>query len=150
MEAPLQRPFYERVDRQSAKSRAPGRGPQSHLPHVIRPRRGGGGISGDGRRRDLARAIRAHAIPRLDHYLREFETNVQRRGGHVHWAATSEEAVAIVVDPRAWRQDRREGQVDGQRGDQLNPGLAVAGMEVLETDLGEYIVQLDDDHPSTS
>ena len=81
--------------------------------------------------RDHARAIRAHTIARLDHYLREFEASVQRRGGHVHWAATSEEAVAIVVDiaRKHGVRDRREGQVDGQRGDraQSRPGARRRG-----------------------
>ena len=100
--------------------------------------------------RDHARAIRAHTIARLDHYLREFEANIQRRGGHVHWAATSEEAVAIVVDIA--RQHGVKTVVKGKsmvsEEIELNPGLARAGVQVLETDLGEYIVQLDDDHPS--
>ena len=100
--------------------------------------------------RDHARAIRAHTIARLDHYLREFEASVQRRGGHVHWAATSEEAVAIVVDIA--RQHGVKAVVKGKsmvsEEIELNPGLARAGVQVLETDLGEYIVQLDDDHPS--
>ncbi len=100
--------------------------------------------------RDHARAIRAHTIARLDHYLREFEANVQRRGGHVHWAATSEEAVAIVT--AIARQQGVRTVVKGKsmvsEEIELNPGLAKAGIEVLETDLGEYIVQLADDHPS--
>ena len=100
--------------------------------------------------RDHARAIRAHTIARLDYYLREFEANIQSRGGHVHWAATSEEAVAIVVDIA--RQHGVKTVVKGKsmvsEEIELNPGLARAGVQVLETDLGEYIVQLDDDHPS--
>jgi L-lactate dehydrogenase complex protein LldF len=100
--------------------------------------------------RDHARAIRAHTIARLDHYLREFEANVKRRGGHVHWAATSEEAVAIVVGIA--REHGVKAVVKGKsmvsEEIELNPGLAAAGVQVLETDLGEYIVQLDDDHPS--
>ena len=100
--------------------------------------------------RDHARAIRAHTIARLDHYLREFEANLQRRGGHVHWAATSEEAVAIVTDIARHHGVRTvvKGKSMVSEEIELNPGLARAGIEVLETDLGEYIVQLADDHPS--
>ena len=76
--------------------------------------------------RDHARAIRAHTIARLDHYLREFEASVQRRGGHVHWAATSEEAVAIVVDIA--REHGVKTVVKGKsmvsEEIELNPGLA--------------------------
>lgn len=100
--------------------------------------------------RDHARAIRAHTIARLDHYLREFEANVRRRGGHVHFAATAEEAVQIVV--AIGRQHGVKTAVKGKsmvsEEVELNPGLAAAGIEVLETDLGEFIVQLGDDHPS--
>ena len=47
--------------------------------------------------RDHARRIRAHTIARLDHYLRQFEASIQRRGGHVHWASTADEAVRLVA-----------------------------------------------------
>ena len=100
--------------------------------------------------RDHARAIRAHTIARLDHYLREFESNVERRGGHVHWATTSDEAVAIVAGIA--RQHGVKTVVKGKsmvsEEVDLNAGLAHAGIDVLETDLGEFIVQLADDHPS--
>ena len=100
--------------------------------------------------RDHARAIRAHTIARLDHYLREFEANVRLRGGHVHWAATPEEAVSIVAGIA-----RKHGVKTVVKGKSmiseeidLNAGLAQANVDVLETDLGEFIVQLDEDHPS--
>jgi L-lactate dehydrogenase complex protein LldF len=100
--------------------------------------------------RDHARAIRAHTIARLDHYLREFEASVRRRGGHVHFAATADEAVAIVVDIARQHGVRTivKGKSMVSEEVELNPGLAQAGIDVLETDLGEFIVQLDDDHPS--
>ncbi len=100
--------------------------------------------------RDHARAIRAHTIARLDYYLREFEASVQRRGGHVHWAATAEEAVAIVAGLA--RQHGVKTVVKGKsmisEEIDLNAGLARVDVDVLETDLGEFIVQLDEDHPS--
>lgn len=100
--------------------------------------------------RDHARAIRAHTIARLDHYLRLFIENVERRGGHVHVASTADEAVALVLDIA-----RRHGAGTIVKGKsmvseeiELNAGLEGAGLEVIETDLGEFIVQLDRDHPS--
>ena len=100
--------------------------------------------------RDHARAIRAHTIARLDHYLGEFEANVQRRGGHVHWAADSrrsrghrrrdrpQHGVKAVVKGKSMVSEEIE----------LNPGSKLPAFSVVETDLGEYVVQLDDDHPS--
>jgi L-lactate dehydrogenase complex protein LldF len=100
--------------------------------------------------RDQARAIRAHTIARLDHYLRQFEAAVTARGGHVHWAATAEEAVGIVA-----RIAREHGVRTAVKSKsmvseeiELNPALEAAGVEVIETDLGEFVVQIDHDHPS--
>jgi L-lactate dehydrogenase complex protein LldF len=100
--------------------------------------------------RDHARAIRAHTIARLDHYLRQFESSIERRGGHVHWASTSQEAVALVAGIARQHGVRTAVKSKSMVSEEieLNAGLAAAGVEVLETDLGEFIVQLDDDHPS--
>jgi L-lactate dehydrogenase complex protein LldF len=100
--------------------------------------------------RDHARAIRAHTIAHLDRYLRQFAESVERRGGHVHFAATAEEAVAIVSEIAA-RHDVKtvvKGKSMVSEEIELNAGLERAGVEVIETDLGEFIVQLDGDHPS--
>ncbi len=100
--------------------------------------------------RDHARAIRAHTIAHLDRYLRQFAESVERRGGHVHFAATAEEAVAIVREIAA-RHDVKtvvKGKSMVSEEIELNAGLERAGVEVIETDLGEFIVQLDGDHPS--
>jgi L-lactate dehydrogenase complex protein LldF len=100
--------------------------------------------------RDHARAIRAHTIARLDHYLRLFADNVARRGGHVHFAATAEDAVRIVCDIAAANDVRTivKGKSMVSEEIHLNDGLEARGIEVIETDLGEFIVQLDRDHPS--
>ena len=100
--------------------------------------------------RDHARRIRAHTIARLDHYLREFEASIQRRGGHVHWASTADEAVRLIVDIARGHGVSRVVKSKSMVTEEieLNAGLAAAGVEVLETDLGEFIVQLDADHPS--
>jgi L-lactate dehydrogenase complex protein LldF len=100
--------------------------------------------------RDHARAIRAHTIGQLDRYLEQFERAAIARGGHVHWAATAGDAVKIVADIA--RQHGVETAVKAKsmvsEEIELNPALAAAGVEVLETDLGEYVVQIDNDHPS--
>jgi L-lactate dehydrogenase complex protein LldF len=100
--------------------------------------------------RDHARAIRAHTIARLDHYLRTFTENVERRGGHVHFAATAEEAVRIVCEIAAAHGVKTivKGKSMVSEEIHLNEGLEARGHEVIETDLGEFIVQLDRDHPS--
>ena len=100
--------------------------------------------------RDHARAIRAHTIARLDDYLRRFEASVQSRGGHVHWAATAEDAVGIVADIARRHGVRTAVKSKSMVSEEieLNAALAAAGVEVLETDLGEFVVQIDGDHPS--
>jgi L-lactate dehydrogenase complex protein LldF len=50
--------------------------------------------------RDRARAVRADVIAHLDRYLDQFAANVERRGGHVHWADTAEAARRIVAEMR--------------------------------------------------
>jgi L-lactate dehydrogenase complex protein LldF len=100
--------------------------------------------------RDHARRIRAHTIGKLGHYLRQFETAVHARGGHVHWAETAEQAVAIVAEIARQHGVRTAVKSKSMVSEEidLNAALARAGVDVLETDLGEFIVQVDKDHPS--
>ena len=91
--------------------------------------------------RDHARAIRAHTIARLDEYLRQFENAVLARGGHVHWASTAEDAVAIVADIARQHGVRTAVKSKSMVSEEidLNHALEAAGVEVLETDLGEFV-----------
>jgi L-lactate dehydrogenase complex protein LldF len=100
--------------------------------------------------RDHARSIRAHTISRLGHYLRQFEAAVTARGGHVHWAPTAEDAVRIVADIARQHGVRSAVKSKSMVSEEieLNHALEAAGVEVLETDLGEFVVQIDHDHPS--
>ena len=100
--------------------------------------------------RDHARQIRAHTIARLDHYLRQFEASVQARGGHVHWAETADHAVRIVAEIATQHGVKRAVKSKSMVSEEieLNAALAAAGVDVLETDLGEFVVQIDGDHPS--
>ena len=100
--------------------------------------------------RDYGRAIRAHTISRLDEYLIQFEESVIAAGGQVHWAGDAEEARAIVIDiarkADAKQIAKSKSMVTEEIG--LNAALEDAGMEVVETDLGEFIAQKGNDHPS--
>src|SRR5262245_39422308 len=48
--------------------------------------------------RDHAKHIKEHTLAHLDHYLEQLEASVKKRGGHVHWAVTPEDARRIVVE----------------------------------------------------
>src|SRR5262245_32603549 len=90
--------FYERVDK-ALKDRALGTAMSRATTTLMAGRRRGfEGFTDAEDVRDHARAVRAHTIARLGDYLRQFETAVTARGGHVHWAATAEEAVRIVAE----------------------------------------------------
>jgi L-lactate dehydrogenase complex protein LldF len=100
--------------------------------------------------RDAGAAIRQRALDHLDLYLEEFERNATARGAVVHWAETAEEANRIVCEIAARHSVRKavksKSMVSEECG--LNEALAAAGVEVIETDLGEYILQLAEEPPS--
>jgi L-lactate dehydrogenase complex protein LldF len=100
--------------------------------------------------RDRARRIRAQTLARLDHYLDRFVENVEARGGHVFYAHTGEEAVRYVCDLARARGVRLAVKSKSMISEEieLNHALEGAGIDVVETDLGEYVVQLDNDRPS--
>ena len=100
--------------------------------------------------RDEARAVRETAIRRLPELLEELEQNLTTNGCTVHWAKDADEATRIVCEI-ADRRDVRcvvksKSMVTEEIG--LNEALEGAGMEVVETDLGEYIIQLAGEPPS--
>jgi len=100
--------------------------------------------------RGEAKAIKDHVLENLDHYLLAYEEAVQRNGGHVHWASTSEEAARTVVDICRAADARLVAKGKSMVGEEadLNGALEAAGMEAIETDLGEYIIQLAEEGPS--
>src|ERR1700733_3607861 len=61
-------------------------------------RRGFAALADSDRLRDHAKRIKEHTLAHLDQYLEQLEASVQRLGGHVHWAATAEDARRIVLD----------------------------------------------------
>ena len=100
--------------------------------------------------RERARHIKAETLARLDHYAVEFERQVVARGGKVHWAATAEEArrhVARIAEARgATKLVKSKSMVSEEV--HLNDFMAGAGVTPIETDLGEYIIQLAGEKPS--
>jgi L-lactate dehydrogenase complex protein LldF len=100
--------------------------------------------------RDHARAIRAHTLTRLDHYLDEFTQAVEARGGHTFYARTAEDAVRYVTDLAKAKGITRavKGKSMISEEIELNTYLETAGVNVVESDLGEWVVQLAHDHPS--
>jgi L-lactate dehydrogenase complex protein LldF len=100
--------------------------------------------------RDHARRIRAHTMARLDRYLAQFAEAVEHAGGHVHWAATGEEATRYVVELARARGVKSVVKSKSMVSEELelNHALEAAGVCVVETDLGEYIIQLANEKPS--
>jgi len=100
--------------------------------------------------RDRARAIKEATLQRLDHYLETLIANIERIGGHVHYAKTSEEARAIVVDIARRTGARMAVKSKSMATEEihLNEALERAGITPVETDLGEYIIQLAHERPS--
>lgn len=103
----------------------------------------------DGLRR-AARGVRTSVLERWDEVLGRLADNVLARGGHVHWAADEAEAnahvAAIARRTGARTAVKSKSMVTEETG--LNDALAATGCTVTETDLGEWIIQLADEHPS--
>ena len=100
--------------------------------------------------RERAHAIKAEAIQHLDYYLELLDRSVQRNGGHVHYAATAAEANQLVSEI-AKRHGvklavKTKSMVTEETG--LTQFLGKEGIEAVETDLGEYILQLANEPPS--
>lgn len=100
--------------------------------------------------RAAGEAIRAHTVANLDRYLEMFARNAEARGAKVVFAATAAEAVSYVQqvlrEHGAKLVAKTKSMVSEEVG--LNAALASVGIEVLETDLGEYIVQLAHEAPA--
>ena len=102
------------------------------------------------RLRDVGQDIRDHALAHLDLYLEEYERKATAAGAHVHWAPTSADARDIILDicrrVNAKVVTKGKSMVSEEIG--LNAHLEAAGLEVVETDLGEYLVQIRNETPS--
>ncbi|MFC4486855.1 LutB/LldF family L-lactate oxidation iron-sulfur protein [Tepidiphilus baoligensis] len=100
--------------------------------------------------REAASARKDEILSELDLWLERFEARVRAVGGQVHWARDAEEARAIVLAlcRRAGAKTVAKGKSMVSEEIGLNEALAADGLEVIETDLGEYIVQLAKEPPS--
>jgi L-lactate dehydrogenase complex protein LldF len=100
--------------------------------------------------RDAATAIRDRALAHLDVYLAEFERNATAQGTVVHWAETTADVNRIVCELAARYGVRKAVKSKSMVSEEcaLNDALEAAGIEVVETDLGEYILQLAKEPPS--
>jgi len=100
--------------------------------------------------RDIARDIKDHTLAHLDLYLEEYEKKVIASGGHVHFAETAEDARAIILDicrkRNAKTVTKGKSMITEEIG--LNDFLDANGITPVETDLGEYIIQLRGETPS--
>ena len=100
--------------------------------------------------RSLASAIKEHTLTRLDEYLDRFEANARSNGVHVHWARDAAEHNRIVhgilKDHGAKSLIKSKSMLTEECG--FRPYMASVGIEVIETDLGERIQQLDNEDPS--
>jgi L-lactate dehydrogenase complex protein LldF len=100
--------------------------------------------------REAGRAIKAHTMRHLDSYLQQLETQVQARGGTVHWARDASEANKLITGLVRATGSGAAVKVKSMVTDEigLNDALAAAGITAQETDLAELIVQLGRDRPS--
>lgn len=100
--------------------------------------------------RDRARSIKEATLQRLDVYLEQLADRVERLGGRVHWAATGEEARDIILGLCREKGVRMVVKSKSMATEEieLNEALEAAGVTPVETDLGEYIIQLAHEKPS--
>ena len=99
--------------------------------------------------RSRAAAIKQHTVERLDYYLDMVDKSVRRNGGHVHFADNAAHANEIVREIARRNNVKRviksKSMVSEEMG--INPILEKDGIDVVETDLGEYIIQLAGETP---
>jgi L-lactate dehydrogenase complex protein LldF len=100
--------------------------------------------------RTAAAAIRDRVLNDLEHWLLQFEQQAAARGAIVHWAETADDANRIVAEIAAQHGVRTAAKSKSMVSEEcgLNDALELAGVKVMETDLGEYILQLAHEAPS--
>jgi L-lactate dehydrogenase complex protein LldF len=100
--------------------------------------------------RERARAIKAHTLAHLDRHLAAFADRAAQAGAQVHWAPDAEAAHAIIAGIARGLGARRIVKSKSMTSEEigLNDALERAGLSVVETDLGEWIIQLAREVPS--
>lgn len=100
--------------------------------------------------REHVKRVRQHSLDHLEYYLGQFEREAVHNGNHVHFARDGEELNSLVLDicqqHDAQRIAKGKSMVTEETG--LNSFLQRAGLDVMETDLGEYIIQQAEETPS--
>ena len=100
--------------------------------------------------REQAKAIRSHVLQNLDAYLYQLSEKVTANGGHIYFANTAQDATDYIKKIAAQKQAKKvvksKSMVTEEIG--LNHVLETEGIKVIESDLGEYILQLAGDKPS--
>jgi L-lactate dehydrogenase complex protein LldF len=100
--------------------------------------------------RSLGAQIKQHTLDNLDFYLDQLKTNVERNGGHVHFAKDGAAARQIIFDIIAKTKSKKIIKSKSMASEEieLTHELEKAKLDVVETDLGEFIVQVSHDRPS--
>ncbi|WP_424946140.1 LutB/LldF family L-lactate oxidation iron-sulfur protein [Candidatus Spongiihabitans sp.] len=100
--------------------------------------------------RTYGQQVKDHTLKHLDYYLTQFETNATKNGSQVHWAWNGEQANRIILNICAAANARKitKGKSMVSEEAVTNQSLQDQGYEVIETDLGEYIIQLAGESPS--
>ncbi len=100
--------------------------------------------------RNEGKAIKDHTLANLDFYLEQFAARVEQAGGRVHWCSTADEACEAVLgicrETGARTVTKGKSMISEEI--QLNRYLERHGVTPVETDLGEYVIQLRKEHPS--
>ncbi|SMO54175.1 LutB/LldF family L-lactate oxidation iron-sulfur protein [Gracilimonas mengyeensis] len=123
-----------------------------HATHTIRDKRADivGEMPDWEHLREAGNKLKKRVMRHLDSYLLQLEASVQEAGGHVHWARDAEEANDIITGLVKQQQVDEVVKVKSITTDEikLNEALKKEGIQALETDLAELIVQLAEDEPS--
>lgn len=107
-------------------------------------------FAGSGDLRERARTIKNATLAELDQHLETLEASVVGRGGHVHYAADGGDACAIIGDILRNGRAKKVVKSKSMTSEEihLNEFLEAQGVEVVETDFGEYIIQVARQRPS--
>lgn len=102
------------------------------------------------RLRELGNHVRARALSNLPVLLEKLETNLTKRGVNVHFAETIEEANDLILGIAKHHNAKKWVKGKSMVSEELNLNhfLEKQGIDVLESDMGEYIIQLDNERPS--
>jgi L-lactate dehydrogenase complex protein LldF len=100
--------------------------------------------------RSLAGQIKQHTLDHLDYYLEQLQSSVQRAGGQVHFANDGPHAQRLITDIAKSTGCTRVIKSKSMASEEINLAhhLEAAGLDLVETDLGEFIIQISGDKPS--